>query len=80
MGKYKSPESIYWEGEWILGKREGVGKLTTTHKRYAGNWANGQFENPRGSNQRISNNHSNIFIDKTKSNISNKETSMMVIR
>lgn len=41
QGKYKSHDDSFWEGEWIYGKREGLGSLTVGQKRYAAQWLNG---------------------------------------
>ena len=33
----------------MMGKREGAGKLTTSTKKYSGNWRNGLAEQPNQS-------------------------------
>ena len=38
QGKYKSPDSIFWEGTWKEGKRDGLGKLSVDNKKYVGKW------------------------------------------
>lgn len=41
QGRYKDVDDSIWEGEWVNGKREGLGTLIKNGKKYVAQWMNG---------------------------------------